>query len=379
MNRNFSSLLQFLLKLRHAGLEFVVDETERRKIKLTNMGVFISLASFFCFEFIYLLIGGDFYNANLICLPFFAFFPLVWWMHSIGWMLFPRYYIMFLAYFSVGSLIVGGQGTSYDIHYYYILFAMIPIVIFSNKQNLARYIFTFLSILFFIVLEFTDYNPTNLYSFGANFDSKYLNLFYMLNAFSATFYLIAYTENAAVKVEKELIQERDRARADALTDTLTGLGNRRHFNSIVDFEFAQSMRHNLSCAVAICDIDFFKQYNDHFGHLQGDQCLKQVALALKRSLKRRSDVVCRYGGEEFAMILPGLRPEDAPALLDHVMSEISRLEIEHPYGVDAKLSISMGVTFTPQAGDHSFVEVLERADLALYAAKGNGRKQYLIA
>lgn len=127
--------------------------------------------------------------------------------------------------------------------------------------------------------------------------------------------------------------------------------------------------------MVICDIDYFKQYNDYFGHLEGDRCLIRVSALLKSALKRHSDLVCRYGGEEFAMILPGLGPKEAPALLQSILETVRTAQIPHPYGIASFLSLSMGVSFCAQSPEQSLDQVLLRADQALYQAKQKGRNQ----
>jgi diguanylate cyclase (GGDEF)-like protein len=158
----------------------------------------------------------------------------------------------------------------------------------------------------------------------------------------------------------------------ASQDALTGLMNRRSLNSVLTREIARSKRNQAPLAVAMLDIDHFKQINDVYGHKTGDDVLIELAQLLRQNL-RESDVVARYGGEEFALVLPETTCLEALALLDR----LRRLVQGHRFtraGKSLKVTISLGVTqFDPQR--HDLSSFLEEADLGLYQSKRSGRNQ----
>ncbi|MDQ6995549.1 MAG: diguanylate cyclase, partial [Mariprofundaceae bacterium] len=128
------------------------------------------------------------------------------------------------------------------------------------------------------------------------------------------------------------------------TDGLTKIANRRYFNSSLEKEWKLAQRQKQPLSIAMMDIDFFKQYNDHYGHQAGDDCLLQVAASLKASLKRPADMVARYGGEEFVAIFPNTPIEGAELIADALRQHVQDLQLKHDYATDAGcVTISIGV------------------------------------
>jgi diguanylate cyclase (GGDEF)-like protein len=153
-----------------------------------------------------------------------------------------------------------------------------------------------------------------------------------------------------------------------LTDSLTGLLNRRAFDQILEREIERSQRYSTPLSLALVDIDFFKQFNDEFGHLEGDTALRQTSELLARA-SRLSDTVARIGGEEFAIVLPGVDLEKATALGERVRKEVA--EAAWPRRA---ITVSLGITQLRGSTD-SRSQLLTRADQALYRAKNAGRNQ----
>ncbi|WP_028349270.1 GGDEF domain-containing protein [Bradyrhizobium murdochi] len=160
----------------------------------------------------------------------------------------------------------------------------------------------------------------------------------------------------------------------ATTDALTGLKNRRKFDSEIDLEWRRATRNQTPVAVLMIDADHFKSYNDTFGHQAGDQVLVGIAICISDSVKRAGDCPARYGGEEFAVLLPGLSAVEALTV-----AETIRLKVEQWAEDPSVTTVSIGVaSMTPTAAiDWSYL--IEAADKALYAAKANGRNQSVVA
>ena len=166
----------------------------------------------------------------------------------------------------------------------------------------------------------------------------------------------------------------------ARTDPLTGLPNRRHFDEFKDNEFWRSKRSGQPLALLICDIDFFKGYNDTYGHAQGDQCLCAVAGALRSSLRRAGDMVARIGGEEFAVLLPATIKEPALTLAESYRKAVADLAIPHSASsVAAYVTISIGLAVLDLEGADDFDALFRQADQALYRAKAGGRNRVAYA
>lgn len=161
----------------------------------------------------------------------------------------------------------------------------------------------------------------------------------------------------------------------SLFDQLTGLANRRNFDNTLERQFAWARRNKSPLSVVICDVDFFKIYNDQYGHQQGDECLTQVAQVIASQVKRPIDLACRYGGEEFTVILPETNRQEALVVAEAIRQAIFDKNIPHAGSrVADKVSMSLGVaTYTGQFKNGP--EITKAADNALYQAKERGRNR----
>ena len=159
----------------------------------------------------------------------------------------------------------------------------------------------------------------------------------------------------------------------ALRDALTELANRRYFDQVLEAEYKRAARDLEPLSLIIVDIDYFKDYNDAFGHVEGDRCLREVAGALQRAVQRPGDVVARYGGEEFAIILPSTGVDGAKLVAERARRLVADLEIESPKRDRAHVTISVGVACFGPSSSLSVSELIAAADAALYDAKRGGR------
>lgn len=162
--------------------------------------------------------------------------------------------------------------------------------------------------------------------------------------------------------------------ASSEQDPLTGLANRRGLLRRASVLWPYCARANSSVGIIAIDIDFFKKYNDKFGHPEGDRCLKKIADAIKDSARRGTDITARTGGEEFLVFVQDMEEEDLVALALKIRKNIAELEIPHAYvGVSQYVTVSMGIASTHPSLENSFQKLYEEADQALYSAKENGR------
>ena len=162
----------------------------------------------------------------------------------------------------------------------------------------------------------------------------------------------------------------------SMTDGLTQIANRRHFDLYLTQEWKRLYREQQPLALILCDVDYFKKYNDHYGHQAGDRCLHLVASLIQQIAKRPYDLAARYGGEEFALILPATDLEGAVAVAAKIQQAVWQAEIPHVASeVSAFVTLSLGVvSLNPRT---AFPETLiAAADQALYEAKRQGRNRY---
>ena len=163
-------------------------------------------------------------------------------------------------------------------------------------------------------------------------------------------------------------------------DGLTGLPNRRSLDRALEEEWRRCLRGNAPMAVALFDIDHFKQYNDHYGHLSGDECLKRVAQAMAQQVHRAGDSVARFGGEEFALVLPEADITGAEAVAEQIRQAVSDLGIPHAQHSSADhVTVSAGVASRIPTADIATQDLIHAADMALYRAKEAGRNQVQVA
>lgn len=163
-------------------------------------------------------------------------------------------------------------------------------------------------------------------------------------------------------------------------DGLTGIPNRRHFDEFLAREWNRSVRQGTPFSLIMTDIDFFKLYNDNYGHQAGDECLKKVARVMAKTLNRPGDLAARYGGEEFAVILTDTDRQGAALLAETLRANVESLKIPHAFSSTSKhVTISLGVgTLFPQRGS-SPEKLVSLADKALYEAKQEGRNRVIIS
>ncbi|WP_413167001.1 diguanylate cyclase [Capilliphycus salinus ALCB114379] len=166
----------------------------------------------------------------------------------------------------------------------------------------------------------------------------------------------------------------------AMTDGLTRVANRRFFEEMLSKEWSRVRRENASLSLILCDVDYFKRYNDTYGHLAGDSCLKQVAQALQEGAKRAGDLVARYGGEEFAILLPKTDLEGAILVAETISAQVRSLQIPHENSpIKPYVTVSVGVACIVPEPPLTPETLVLRADQALYQAKTNGRDRWFAA
>lgn len=163
----------------------------------------------------------------------------------------------------------------------------------------------------------------------------------------------------------------------ANVDGLTQVPNRRRFDQYLSQEWSRMQREQQPLSLILCDVDYFKLYNDNYGHQAGDDCLRNVAQAINHALKRPTDLIARYGGEEFAVLLPNTTTSGAIQVAQLLRLEIHKLEIAHARSqVSSYVTLSLGVATMTPSPELSSAKLIAAADEALYEAKKHGRDRY---
>ncbi|MFC3231143.1 diguanylate cyclase domain-containing protein [Marinibaculum pumilum] len=164
------------------------------------------------------------------------------------------------------------------------------------------------------------------------------------------------------------------------SDGLTGLANRRHFDEYLEIEWRRAHRNHQDLSLLMLDVDFFKRYNDRYGHVAGDNVLREIAKVLKASCGRATDLAARYGGEEFAIVLPNTPADGAFGMAERVRQAVKALAIPHCAPQEgATVSISLGCATVRPTPNGTPTALIEAADQALYRAKEGGRDRVATA
>ena len=219
-----------------------------------------------------------------------------------------------------------------------------------------------------------------------------IELIARIKAHSSHFYM-QLERDAAYQIMQDMQQQLEASNAElevrnfelqrlSSLDGLTNIANRRSFDKFIEDEWRRALRNNDNSTIAVImiDIDYFKLYNDGYGHQSGDDCLIRVAQTLEKCVHRASDLMARYGGEEFVAVLVDTDEQGAYAIAQQIQEAIRALAIPHEYSTVANLvTLSMGVASATPGSKTSVAQLIADADKALYAAKEKGRNQAILA
>jgi len=184
---------------------------------------------------------------------------------------------------------------------------------------------------------------------------------------------------ARVATHIKLVRQRRMLELLANIDGLTEMPNRRQFNTVFEAEWRRSQRNGLPLAIAVVDVDCFKQYNDHYGHAEGDRVLQALGRHLQMAAQRPGDLAARIGGEEFVLIMPGTDVEHAMTVSEALRNQIEMLNIKHEFSeVQSCITISIGLATSTEPAIDSADALFRRADQRLYQAKGSGRNRVVV-
>lgn len=265
-------------------------------------------------------------------------------------------------------------------HSFLDLFALGLIVLVGNVLFQLRFwyalcssIFHFSVMLYLVTTHPTPSDSAGLMAFMVFFSITLFSIIANLRSEKAErlAYLLLLREQLRVE---EFTEKSEEFRRLASIDPLTEVYNRRHFDSLVNSLPGKQAGSRLQCAVAMIDVDHFKAYNDHYGHVKGDQCLKRIATAISESVHPDVDIVARFGGEEFVVLLPFCTSQQALARAEEICRHVRDLALSHAGNSRHDIAtVSIGVSATGTGQNCSFETILKQADEALYRAKASGR------
>lgn len=182
---------------------------------------------------------------------------------------------------------------------------------------------------------------------------------------------------ARIKLQLSRVKEHRHLSSLSMTDALTKIANRRYFDEFYHAEWRRACREQGSLGVIMIDIDYFKTFNDHYGHLQGDECLELVAQQLKTAVQRPRDFVARFGGEEFIVLLPSIQAEGVKVVAERLQKALVSLKIPHKSSrVNPYVTVSMGLAWCEPDNNVRADGLVAAADEALYSAKDRGRNRF---
>ena len=216
-------------------------------------------------------------------------------------------------------------------------------------------------IIFITTIQSTEEETACWEAGGVDFVRKPVNLTTLLNRANS---------HLTLKFQNEYLREL------ALIDGLTNIANRRAFDKRINLEFYRAKRLKTSLGIIIIDVDFFKNYNDKYGHQAGDECLCKIAAVLQSTLSRSTDLVARYGGEEFICLIPDIDKKNALFIAEKLRGAVENLKIKNTESpVAPVVTVSIGLAIYPDDSCKTYQELIEIADKRLYEAKSKGRNQ----
>lgn len=177
---------------------------------------------------------------------------------------------------------------------------------------------------------------------------------------------------------RELIESNNKLEAISNLDGLTGLFNRRYFDIVLSTEWNRAQRNESHMALMIGDVDWFKEFNDIYGHQAGDECLRLVAKVFQENAQRESDLVARFGGDEFVAIIPVVKEEQVISFAERLVQGVRDLNLPHSGSNFGNVTISIGIAVTIPKVKQKAEDLFRDADIALYLAKDKGRNQYVL-
>ena len=351
------------------GSEFVIKDSEKRKIFTINAAVFLGWLTMTFYGLVYLLSGNPaLVKAALWYIPFYVIFGCALWLNKSGRSYWASILYSLTLTIAVAVEVFFVHGSKTGIHYYFIMFALAPTILFTLRQWPAIILIFALNVSLFLIIDRVGIASQSEINGLSPVFILTLRGTYQFTCALTLFLLVVLTEYAASSSEDQLERL-------GRTDGLTGIANRREFDTVIANEWQRAKRNHQAISLAIIDVDWFKKYNDLYGHQTGDDCLRKIARVLCENLRRSSDVVARYGGEEFVFIAPDTEQEQAMILAEMICQNLRNQQLPHEKSEFGHVTVSIGVATTIPEKNGNIEDLIRRADAALYEAKRKGRNR----
>lgn len=357
-----------LTEILNSGCDRAENLALKRKILHTNIAALVTVVSIAFYSVIYFASG----DPALIRIALFelSFVPaalLVTWLNRKGRHFTASWLLQLIAIAAVIVSIHTGLGTLIDIHLYFVIFAVVPVMFFPQKRwGSVLFLFVFNTAIF-VFYQSEPVAPLPSLQSLSPFWLQTLSISAAVVIIFTMLFLFWLADSVAESSEKRVEQM-------AMTDILTGLPNRRLFELVFRQEATKSVRNKEPLALVMLDIDHFKQVNDTWGHGVGDEVLKHFAQVFG-DVVRAGSFIARIGGEEFVLLLSNTRLSDAQDVAERVRLSVEQSEYQHK-GHRLKITVSAGVTMVNPA--LSVDDAYRRADATLYVAKGSGRNRVAV-
>ncbi|OGT14020.1 MAG: hypothetical protein A2342_01575 [Gallionellales bacterium RIFOXYB12_FULL_54_9] len=352
----------------HWGVDTQPSYTLKRKVLHTNVGALIAVLSMLNFYAVSLNIASRaMFGVVLIQLPFLCLLFAIPWFNRKGRYALARWTLAFSVIASQLLAILTAFGSFLYVHYYFILFAIIPVAFFPRQQWRSLVFLFIFNVWLFITFENHWFAPDPEILLLDSAIAQSLRTGYAASTFLTTLAFIWMMDLIAERNEKQL-------EALSVTDMLTELPNRRYFELAFCQEMAVSRRDNKPLALLMLDIDHFKRINDTFGHDEGDRVLRHIARVLRQAI-RAGNVIARVGGEEFAVLLPGAARSEAMEVAERIRFSI---ESESYLCQGGKLDVTVSIGVCDVDGALPMEDSYRAADKALYIAKQQGRNRVAV-
>lgn len=351
----------WLVRAATLGIQYCQSKTDERKLIQTNIGVYIAMLTILIFDTAFLINGNQgLIYSGLVQTPFLMLLPTVLLLNLRGLRFEATLWLFVLVMLDAFTALVLAQGVTIGLHYYFLLFAILPASFLDSRQWLATAVLFLVNMMLFTYFESFGWQPHPAINEVPEVILHHLRVLMIGSCVATVLLLILISEFYSSENERNLQHLAD-------TDTLTGLPNRRAFMHRLE----QVIQEHSPFCLMIVDVDHFKRINDSAGHLAGDQALRFLANELKMHL-RANDFIGRIGGEEFAIVQFSPSPTDNINRAERLCRDIAATGME--IGAEhLKLTISIGVCLV--APPTKLVNVLTLADAALYEAKSNGRNR----
>lgn len=345
------------------GVEQELNYTLKRKVLHCNVAALLALGSMLCYALLFLLIG----NSGLLKIIFvqMLFYPLLLlipWLNRQGRLALARWALAFSAIGSQLLAVACVWGSFNSAHYYFILFAVIPIMFFPVEQWLQVMSLFVINVVIYLFFEFHQIPADEALSGLSETIITLLRGTLATTSLLSLLFFVWMSELIAVRNERKLERM-------SVTDPLTELPNRRFFEILLQQEFVKGQRDKQALALVMLDVDHFKRINDEHGHDTGDAVLRHLAKQM-RAATRGGNLLARVGGEEFALLLPDTALSEAIEVAQRIRQTVEQGSFPYQHQL-LRLTVSAGVARVKY--DAPLKDACQQADRALYAAKGAGR------